>query len=238
MFDKLKQWLAGAGLQSRPRPMRSRPVARKQGSVRPSRSAPGPVGAPGATNFDRDRPAASARAVERPCPNCGQPMLAAWGSSCGNCRAGIATPKTLSLSALVAPGSASVPGFSLGWLVVVQSPDEKRIGSLIQLAAPTSVLSRGVRSPAPDQEWFDFADEFMSCGHATVHRPAGADRKQDFAIRDRMDPGPSANGTFVDSHKLGHGEIVKLGEGDIVRVGTTEMVFKSLWLPPGGQGPS
>ncbi len=137
---------------------------------------------------------------------------------------------------MVAPGSSPLPGLSLGWLVVVQSPDEKRIGSLIQLAAPASVLTRGVRNPAPDEEWFDFADEFMSCGHAIVHRPASNDRKQAFAIRDRVDPGPSANGTFVDSHKLGRGEVVKLSEGDIVRVGTTEMVFKSLWLPPSGQG--
>jgi hypothetical protein len=121
--------------------------------------------------------------------------------------------------------------------VVVQSRDEKRIGSLIQLTAPTSVLSRGLRSPTVDEAWFDFADEFMSCGHASVYRPASNDRQDSFAIRDRVDPGPSANGTFVASHKLGRGEIVKLSEGDIVRMGTTEMVFKSLWLPPGGQEP-
>ena len=69
-----------------------------------------------------------------------------------------------------------------------------------------------------------------------MNRPAGNDRKPAFSICDRVDPGPSANGTFVDSHKLAPGEVVKLSEGDIVRVGTTEMVFKSLWLPPGGQG--
>ncbi len=237
VFDKLKQWLAGGGMQSRPRPKRSRTVARRQGiTARSPRSASGP--APPSAVYDRDRPAAAAAVVDHPCPNCGQPMLAAWGSSCGSCRPGISTPKTLSLSAVVAPGSSPTLGLSLGWLVVVQSPDEKRIGSLIQLAAASSVVSRGVRSPAPDEEWFDFADEFMSCGHATVHRPAGTDRTEAFAIRDRVDPGPSANGTFVDSHKLGHGEVVRLSEGDIVRVGTTEMVFKSLWLPPGGQGPS
>lgn len=162
-------------------------------------------------------------------------MLAGWGSTCGNCRPGIAGPKTLSLSAVVAPGASPTPGLSLGWLVVVQSPDEKRIGSLIQLAAARSVLSRGVRNASPDEEWFDFADEFMSAGHATVNRPVGNDRQQAFSIHDRVDPGPSANGTFVDSHKLGPGEVVKLSEGDIVRVGTTEMVFKSLWLPPSGQ---
>ena len=30
---------------------------------------------------------------------------------------------------------------------------------------------------------------------------------------------------------------MNLSEGDIVRMGTTEMVFKSLWLPPGGPQP-
>ena len=163
-------------------------------------------------------------------------MLAAWGSTCGSCRPGISAPKTLCLSAVSQPGCSPAPGLGLGWFVVVQSPDEKRIGSLILLAAATSVLSRGVRQPAADEEWFDFADEFMSCGHAIVSRPAASDRKEAFAIRDRVDPGSSANGTFVDSHKLGRGEVVKLSEGDIVRVGTTEMVFKSLWLPPVGQG--
>ena len=161
-----------------------------------------------------------------------------WGSTCGSCRPGIATPKTLCLSAVGGPGSSPTLGLSLGWFVVLQSPDEKRIGSLVQLAALTLVLSRGVRNPGADEEWFDFADEFMSCGHAIVYRPAGNDRQEAFAIRDRVDPGPSANGTFVDAHRLGRGEIVKLSDGDIVRVGTTEMVFKSLWLPPGGQGPS
>ena len=142
------------------------------------------------------------------------------------------------MSAVGGPGSSPTLGLSLGWFVVLQSPDEKRIGSLVQLAARTLVLSRGVRNPGADEEWFDFADEFMSCGHAIVYRPAGNDRQEAFAIRDRVDPGPSANGTFVDAHRLGRGEIVKLSDGDIVRVGTTEMVFKSLWLPPGGQGPS
>jgi hypothetical protein len=163
-------------------------------------------------------------------------MLAAWGSSCGSCRPGVSAPKTLGLSAVGQP--SPTPGLSLGFLVVLHSPDEKRVGSLIQLTAPTSVLSRGVRNPAADEEWFDFSDEFMSCGHALVYRPASNDRKEAFGIRDRVDPGPSANGTFVDSHKLGRGEVVKLSDGDVVRVGTTEMVFKSLWLPPGGQGTS
>ncbi|HJX64299.1 MAG TPA: FHA domain-containing protein [Polyangia bacterium] len=214
-------------------------MVRRQGvSARASRAAPGLAGVHvnGSVVLDEKRPASSAAAVDQPCPNCGQPMLAAWGSTCGSCRPGISLPKTLCLSAVSERGRSPSPGLGLGWFVVVQSPDQQRIGSLIALAATTSVLSRGVRQPAADEEWFDFSDEFMSCGHAMVCRPTTSDRNEAFAIRDRVDPGPSANGTFVDSHKLGRGEVVKLSEGDIVRVGTTEMVFKSLWLPPAGQG--
>jgi len=106
-------------------------------------------------------------------------MLAAWGSSCGSCRPGVSAPKTLGLSAVGQP--SPTPGLSLGFLVVLHSPDEKRVGSLIQLTAPTSVLSRGVRNPAADEEWFDFSDEFMSCGNALVYRPAATTARKPLA---------------------------------------------------------
>src|SRR5262249_42607141 len=32
--------------------------------------------------------------AEHPCPNCGQPMLAAWGATCGRCKPKLAYPKT------------------------------------------------------------------------------------------------------------------------------------------------
>jgi hypothetical protein len=165
-------------------------------------------------------------------------MLAGWGATCGNCRPGIAVCKTLCLSSTDRAGAASAPGLSLGWLVVIQSPDEKRVGALLDLGAPVSVLSRGGRSPSAGQVCFDFADDSMSDGHALVSRPSGNDRHEAFVIRDRQDPGPSTNGTFVNSHKLGRGESVALSEGDIVRVGRSELCFKSLWLPPGGPGPA
>ena len=129
-----------------------------------------------------------------------------------------------------------MPGLSLGWFVVLQSPDEKRRGALLELIAPISVLSRGLRRLEADVEWFDVDDDFMSGGLAVVHRPRGSERNDSFTIRDREDPGPSANGTFVNSHKLGGGEIVQLSDGDIIRLGTTELIFKSLWLPPGAPG--
>jgi hypothetical protein len=140
------------------------------------------------------------------------------------------------LSVIAGPGELPVPGLSLGWLVVVQSPDEKRLGTLISLVKPASVLSRGVTAALNGEEWFDFSDDFMSTGHAIVNRPAGPGRQEAFTIRDRQHPGPSSNGTFVNSKKLGRDDLVKLSEGDIIRVGSSELVFKSLWLPPSNPG--
>ena len=231
MFDKLKQWLAGES------PQTSR-VARPVVPVTRGRRPPAPRRPrPASDPIERDSLVAAAPvpgAIERVCPNCGQPMLESWGSSCGNCRPAMSAPKTLYLSAEDRQGLMPVPGISLGWLVFLQSPDEVRRGSIIELAAPVSVLTRGVRSTTTNEDWFDITDEFISGGHAVIHRPRSSDRNDSFTIRDRESPGPSANGTFVNSHKLGQGEIVRLSDGDIIRLGTTELIFKSLWLPPGG----
>jgi len=233
VFDKLKQWLAGESPQTLRVARRAVPATRGRRPPAPRRPTPAP---------DPDErgslaaPAPVPGGVEQFCPNCGQPMLASWGSSCGNCRPAMSAPKTLYLSASVFQGAAPAPGLSLGWFAVLQSPDEKRRGALIELSAPIVVLSRGVRRVAADEEWFDINDEFMSGGHAVVHRPRGSDRSASFTIRDREEPGPSANGTFVNSHKLGRGEVVQLSDGDIIRLGTTELIFKSLWLPPGAPG--
>ena len=153
-----------------------------------------------------------------------------WNLSSGNLRSQDAQPVNGGRAGRV-PNSGAQLGLAGGSAIARRKAN--RLAHPVGRAA--SVLSRGVRNASPDEEWFDFADEFMSAGHAIVNRPVGSDRRQAFSIHDRVDPGPSANGTFVDSHKLGPGEIVKLSEGDIVRVGTTELVFKSLWLPPSGQ---
>ena len=231
MFDKLKQWLAGESPQTRRVARRSVPDTRGRRPPAPRRPRQAPD--PG----ERDSLAAPVpvpAVVEQVCPNCGQPMLASWGSSCGNCRPAMAAPKTLYLSAEERQGLLPAPGLSLGWLVFLQSPDEVRRGSVIELTAPVSVLTRGVRNTTTNEDWFDITDDFMSGGHAIIHRPKSSDRNDSFTIRDRESPGPSANGTFVNSHRLGQGEIVRLSEGDIIRLGTTELIFKSLWLPPGG----
>jgi len=176
------------------------------------------------------------RTEERACPNCGQPMLAAWGSTCGNCRPRMASPKTMFRSVVDERGQVPVPGTSLGWFVVLSSLDPHHSGALLELATPVTVLSRGGQENTSLETWFDFNDKFISNGHAVVHRPKRAVADEAFTIRDREVPGPSANGTFVNAHKLAPGEVVELSEGDIVRVGRTELMFKSLWLSPSGEG--
>ena len=74
----------------------------------------------------------------------------------------------------------------------------------------------------------------MSTSHATVRRPFGPVRETAFVINDRKDPGPSSNGVFVNADRLPVGEARELADGDIIRLGTTEMTFRSLWLPPTG----
>jgi hypothetical protein len=175
------------------------------------------------------------RAEEVFCPNCGQPMLASWGATCGNCRPRMAAPKTMFMSTVDAAGVVAAPGLSLGWLVVLSSVDARHVGALLDLATPVTILSRGAGENTSMETWVDFGDKFISNGHALIYRPKQADPDQAFTVRDREVPGPSANGTFVNSHKLTPGEVVELSEGDIVRVGRTELMFKSLWLSPSGK---
>jgi hypothetical protein len=134
-----------------------------------------------------------------------------------------------------ASGIVPAPGLSLGWLVVLSSLDAQHNGALIELCTPVTVLSRGAQANTANETWIDFNDKFVSNGHAIIHRPQRAVSDEAFTIRDREVPGPSANGTFVNSRKLAPGEIVELSEGDIVRVGRTEVMFKSLWLAPSGK---
>jgi hypothetical protein len=175
------------------------------------------------------------------CPNCGEPMLAGWGTTCGRCRPNLVAPKTLFL----APGQmAAAPsqvlaseGMTLGWLVVVSSVDSARRGALVELTYRRSILSRAGTMPPGTPGVVEFADTFMSSGHAVVTRPQTGNRNEAFEIRDR-ETAPSANGTFVNSRRLVAGEVMRLGDGDVVKVGATELVFRSLWLPGSGARPS
>jgi hypothetical protein len=140
-------------------------------------------------------------------------------------------PKTLALSRAEEIGSVPL---SLAWLVVMRSPDEKKRGLLVELGAPLTVLTRlGGDAQAMTGQRVEFDDEYASIGHALVFRTEGPDRTTAFTIRDRQRPGPSSNGTFVNSQKLGADKVVVLSDGDVVRIGTSEMLFKSLWLPAG-----
>ncbi|HVT08998.1 MAG TPA: FHA domain-containing protein, partial [Polyangia bacterium] len=178
---------------------------------------------------------------EVPCPNCGEPMLSGWGTTCGRCRPNLVAPKTLFLAPgqmAAAPSQVlSAEGMTLGWLVVVASVDTGRRGALVELTYRRSILSRAGTMPPGTPGVVEFADTFMSSGHAIVTRPQTGNRNEAFEIRDR-ESAPSANGTFVNSRRLVAGEVMRLGDGDVVKVGATELVFRSLWLPGSGARPS
>ena len=225
VFDKPRKGIP-SGQSKRGLAPRRKPGAKGSWSKVDESSAPDEV---------RVSMAAPARTEEQPCPNCGQPMLAAWGSTCGNCRPRMASPKTMFMSTVDDKGLMPTPGISLGWFVVLSSLDKQHNGALLELATPVTILSRGAQENTSMETWIDFNDKYVSNGHALVHRPKRASQDEAFTIRDREVPGPSANGTFVNSHKVAPVEVVELSEGDIVRVGRTELMFKSLWLSPSGK---
>ena len=157
-------------------------------------------------------------------------MLSGWGTTCGTCRPGLVAPKTLFLSRDPKATSGRMEAMTLGWLVVVSTLDKQQRGALLQLdQAEIGALTRR-RGPNSQPGLFEFSDIFMSSGHAVVSRPRTGDRRDAFSIRDR-EGAPTANGTFVNSRRIGPGESVDLADGDEIKVGATQMVFRSLWLP-------
>jgi hypothetical protein len=253
VFDKFRKMFGGGSGDpeqpapgSRPRPGAStvrRPARPRQGARAGATTGAKPGSGTGAV---RPRVAATgaaiqARASEGPpptevaCPNCGEPMLAGWGTTCGKCRPHLVSAKTMFLAAgQVALPSQAPGGMTLGWLVVVRSVDEKQRGGLIELDQQRVVLSRAGAGAGGGARVVEFDDTFMSSGHAVLNRPSTGDRTDAFTINDRDNPSPSVNGTFVNSHKLTPGEVIRLADGDVLKVGATEMLFKSLWLPPVG----
>jgi FHA domain len=143
----------------------------------------------------------------------------------------LVAPKTLFMSpGLLASPSHADEGMTLGWLVVINSIDLQRQGALLELDQGRTILSRTNSLPPGTFGVVEFTDTFMSSGHAVLSRPPTGSRNGAFTIRDR-EPWPSGNGTFVNSRRLSGGENVRLADGDVIKVGTTEMVFRSLWLP-------
>ena len=235
MLDKLRQ-LIGGGAAAKPaqagrgrpggggprRPAKARPLSADGAKLARSRPPGG-----GANTAPRPEVAQS----EIPCPNCGEPMLPGWGTTCGKCRPNLVAPKTM----FMARGEVALPthmggGMTLGWLVVIRSSDKRQLANLIELDQNRVVLSRAGAAPTGALRVVEFDDGYMSSAHAVIGRPATGNRNDAFTIRDREAPG-SANGTFVNSQKVGPGEVVRLGDGDIIKVGATELLFKSLWLP-------
>lgn len=243
VFDKLRKLFSGPDPESRrpgrvgvnraPRPAVPRRVRRPAG------------GGPGGESSARGggRPAAGGSPpevmpVEIACPNCGEPMLPGWGTTCGKCRPNLVAPKTLFFSASeLGLATQASGGMTLGWLVVVRAVDEAQQGTLIELDRSTVVLSRTGVPPIGADKVVEFQDSFMSSGHAVLRSPPNGERTNAFTISDRENPSPSINGTFVNSHKLNPGEVLRLSDGDTIKVGATELLFKSLWLPPSGQKP-
>jgi pSer/pThr/pTyr-binding forkhead associated (FHA) protein len=164
-------------------------------------------------------------------------MIAGWGTTCGKCRPSMVAPKTFfgADGQLALPPSMSTamsPGLALGWVVILRSVDNAQIGTLVELDRDNVILSRGEMAADSLARVVAVDDVFMSNGHAILRRPRGGQRTDAFTIRDRQEPGPSANGTFVNSHRLRPGEELRLGDGDVIKVGATELVFRALWLPP------
>jgi hypothetical protein len=234
VFEKLKKILGGGAA---PLSSSSSSRLRTGGARRPARPRPAPgrskdAGSPleAPTLSPRLAPERVPTPREIPCPNCGEPMLADWGTTCGRCRPNLVAPKTLFLSPnQAATSSRAGQGLTLGWLVVISSLDERRPGTLIELDQDKSTLSRG-DAPLPGQPGlFEFSDIYMSNGHAVVVRPRTSDRNDAFSIRER-EGAPTANGTFVNSRRVLPGESLGLADGDVIKVGATQLVFRALWL--------
>jgi hypothetical protein len=173
--------------------------------------------------------AADRRAFEEAhCPNCGQPMLRAWGATCGTCRPPVGHASD---EPRIAAARQSQRSLTLAWLVIVDSPDTGQDGAVLPVDQPVIVLTRhGAVAGVPGE--IALRDDFLSAGHAQIKSVLAGGELQ-FTLEDRREPGPSANGTFLNSRRLAHGEAAVLCDGDEVRVGSTEIVFRSLFLPGG-----
>ena len=188
-----------------------------------------PTRAPDRTRKKTTEAAAGRRAVEEAhCPNCGQPMLRGWGATCGACRPPLAHASDEPRIAAARAGQRSL---TLAWLVVVDSPDTAQDGAVLPVDQPVIVLTRyGAVAGVPGE--IALRDDFLSAGHAQI-KSAAVGAELQFTLEDRREPGPSANGTFLNGRRLGHGEAAALCDGDEIRVGSTEIVFRNLFVPGG-----
>jgi FHA domain-containing protein len=155
-------------------------------------------------------------------------MLRGWGATCGQCRSALGHARRNDLIKAARPG---MPSLTLGWLVVLASPDQLHEGQVLPVDYPVTVLTRdGAVAGLPGE--IPLRDDFLSAGHALIKRTAD-DAEGAFTIEDRREPGPSANGTFVNGRRLGPAEVFALCDGDEIRVGSSELVFRTLFVPGG-----
>lgn len=230
MFDRIKGLLGGSPPPSAAGTRHLGRVAGEEGRQAWQDRKGGRADKWKANRRARPAPQRNDEPVEESCVTCGEPLLIEWGGVCPNCKPKIASPKTLFASRSDLFGATSI---TLGWLIVLRSPEKAQHATLLELDQSQNIITR-IGSPAiPGARLYPFNDEFMSVANATIRRPFGGDKNAAFTLEDRRSPGPSANGTWVNSRRLGPQEVLQLGDGDIVRVGTTEFLFKSLWLPPG-----
>jgi hypothetical protein len=164
---------------------------------------------------------------EEICPECGQPKLRAWGTTCGTCRLATGHLREAELVAQQRPG---IPPLTFAWLVVVSSSDQTKSGRVIPLSHAMHVITRdGSVTGNPGE--VVLRDNFLSAGHAVIRLVIGAELS--FTLEDRREPGPSSHGTFLGGRRLEPGEAAPLCDYDEIRVGTTELVFRSLSIPGG-----
>lgn len=164
---------------------------------------------------------------EEICPECGQPKLKAWGTTCGSCRIPVGHLREAELVAQARPG---IPPLTFAWLVVAGSVDKTRTGEIIPLTAAVHVITRdGSVAGIPGE--IVLRDNFLSAGHAIIRVALSAELT--FTLEDRREPGPSSHGTFLSGRRLDPGEAAPLCDGDEIRVGTTELVFRGLAVPGG-----
>jgi hypothetical protein len=172
--------------------------------------------------------AAGQAVAEENCPQCGQPMLHGWGATCGACRPPVGHARDEGRIAAARQGQRSQ---TLAWLVVIDTPDNGHDGAVLAIDQPVVVLTRhGAVAGVPGE--IALRDDFLSAGHALIKTVSTGPEVQ-FTVEDRLSPGPSANGTFLNGQRLPHGQVAPLCDGDEIRVGSTELVFRSLFVPGG-----
>jgi hypothetical protein len=183
---------------------------------------------PSAAMSLRRKPTHPVLIVEENCPQCGQPMLRGWGATCGQCRSPLGHARA---AHLIKAARAGQPSMTLGWVVVLDGPDEGRWGAALPIeSAVTTITRQGAEAGLPGE--VVLRDDFLSAGHALIKLAPDGDEAS-FTLEDRRDPAPSANGTFLNGRRLAPAELAPLCDGDEIRVGSTELVFRTLFIPGG-----